>query len=76
MDERQAWFNNIYATRPVKLRKKYYINTYKDGEFYLQIRFDTKEEALEIMAEHDNWDKLCARVPERQPVQGELELVA
>jgi len=28
------------------------------------------------MSRYDNWDKLCARVPERQPVQGELELVA
>ena len=58
----------VYATRPRKLRKRYYINTYKNGQFYWEIRFDTKEDALEAMSDFDNWDKLCERIPPRKDI--------
>jgi len=67
---------NIYATRPFKSGPVYVVNLYGEGRLYMQVPFKTRKVAKVFMSRYDNWDKLCARVPERQPVQGELELVA
>jgi hypothetical protein len=72
----KAVSQDIYATRPIKTHNGYIINLYRDGALHLQVPFSTRKVARVFMSRYDNWDKLCARVPERQPVQGELELVA
>jgi len=70
---------DIYATRPIKSHRngwKWEVKLYSDGELHCIIPFHTKKVANVFRSRYDNWEKLCARVPERQPVQGELELVA
>ena len=67
---------NIYATRPFKSGPVYVVNLYGEGRLYMQVPFESRKWAKLFISCYDNWDKLCARVPERQPVQGELELVA
>lgn len=67
---------DIYATRPIKIHGRYAVNLYRDKKLLVQIPFNTRKVARVFMSRYDNWDKLCARVPARKPVQGELELVA
>jgi len=45
------------------------MNVHEYGETLGQFVFDKKENALKFRAELDNWDKICERVGEEQPVQ-------
>jgi len=48
---------------------KWTMNVHSYGETLGQAVFDKKENALKFRAELDNWDKICQRVGEEQPVQ-------
>jgi hypothetical protein len=74
-----AYRNDFYATRPIKTKKgKWKVNIYYEGKLFSSPDFYSKEVAMSIMRDRDNWDRLCKRVPPRKsvPVQIEMSLSA
>ena len=61
--------NNVYCTQPRKVSGKWTMNVHEYGSTLGQATFDKKENALQFRAGLDNWDKICERVGEEQPVQ-------
>lgn len=58
---------DFYATRPIKTeRGKWKVNIYYKGALFSSPDFYSKEVALSIMKDRDNWDRLCKRVPSRK----------
>ena len=60
---------DVYCTQPRKIAGKWTMNVHEYGVTLGQATFDKKENALKFRAELDNWDKICERVGEEQPVQ-------
>ena len=59
--------NNVYCTQPRKVSGKWTMNVHEYGVTLGLATFDKKENALKFRAELDNWDKICERVPTKQP---------
>lgn len=74
-----AYRSAFYATRPIKLKNgKWKVNIYFEGRLISAPDFYSKDVAMSIMRDRDNWDRLCKRVPPRKsvPVQIEMSLSA